>query len=1242
MLKTDDLPIFRFDGNVQLCNVSFNLHRHIKQFPLLASPLSHDHLMLFNELSIVSSIFANFVHLSVPFLPPSIAHVSVEDTTFRNLSSSALHSRQALCAFSQACSFESCLFGCVFDAFDGGITQSINSEHMPRLRFLNNSFSLCRRSSNIDIIGSEGNPQRPSRQSSLGSGINIFAWCEWTNSDGDPGGAISVKLSATQLDVSFCLFNGCHASQYGGAIYANGNSFVKITNCSFIKCEATSYDGGGLYIYQTKDYCLASDCFFHECKSSYSGGGLLLRLFGSNSFHGEDEHGEFTVINNCSLIVCTATERTGGGLSFRVASNFYAVAKSCSFYKCTTTYQGGGLSLELYDVKDESHKICSFFLFQKCSCTFLDSLGHDVYIIDPRQIVTETPFFLSYTTNPSEQSVHHNSSISSYEKDWLLDGLRLFVSSGGLLEEYCGLQRPSACKSIDYTLNARLSGVISCELVLLASSFDPQDIEALNRDIVVSGEDKRNTILSTTSASGSALFSAANGHLEARTFSIEHSNERRDVSLFAVSRGGVLDISEILIAPSADHTLSTPFTASLLVSRTGGIATLSGISVEGFFLSGVSVFSFDSSAVSENEDQRLTLDACTFCEVKRSGGEGGGVIGWEMGQQDILAINNCTFRDCETGNGSGGAINIEASATSEMRIGNESITLFESCLATEELATKGKGGGIFLCVGSESTGILLKELNFVNCRACKGSKFFMDVPDIRTALASNFLQFEIPQGEQSEEEFMGFEGGNRDYPIPLWFYLVDATSLVYVGGANSFDFDVCGYRNYPCCTIAFATSKRSDFVKQTFVLKCGFRWKEYLVLKDAEWHIYCEAASTEIEIGVEKTKESSSLVTTMAKTLMSNISFVIPSSLVSSTESLLTCTQSELSLENCSFFANANSNNKIGFCVMRGVGGKISLEGVTFKDLSFEIKQLLDFDARGGAEIELKMVSCRFENTTTNLESGLVQIRNIGKLSVGNSTFCMGEEPACALFEVSGVSVLNLENSTFSGVSRGAGCGGVIAGRVCEGNLMNISDCSFLSNNITEGGMKGGSLFVAVESSGSFVFDNNTVSESKVIAENGFGGGLFMTLEAINCVYSLKNVVFSENGAEKGRNVYLVCPTPRFVVEPGLFAGSAEKEMGEADMWVFDDVSTHKVDESMRKYLFVYDEQTMFVYTELGARMERCGTEVLPCLTMDEGFWKMAAIQTRMHIVRSVVVESEIKRIGLPLRIQGCEGKRPL
>ncbi|KAH7830107.1 putative Protein tyrosine and serine/threonine kinase [Monocercomonoides exilis] len=815
-----------------------------------------------------------------------------------------------------------------------------------------------------------------------------------------------------------------------------------------------------------------------ECNSTYSGGGLHVRLQTPISFQGEAEKIECTVINNCSFVTCSVAERTGGGLCFRPAPDVRTVSKSCIFYKCTASFQGGGLSLE-----------------------------------------------------------------------------PLFVKEEGLLSEHCGFQRSSACKTIDYALNTLFGGVASCKLVLLESSFDPQFVEATNRDIIVSGEDKGNTILSTTSASGSSLFVAANGHLEASTFSIEHSNERRDVSLFAVSRGGVLDLNDIMIASSADHTSSTHFTTSLFVFGTGGIATLSGISVERFFLLGVSAF---------------------------------------------------------------------------------------SCLASEKPAAQVKGGGIFLCIGSEPSGILLKELSFVSCRAWKGSKIFMDVPDIRTALASNFLQFEIPQGEQTEEEFMGFEGGNRDYPIPLYFYLVDVTLLTYIGGDNNFDFDVCGYRNYPCSTIAFAASKRSDFAKQTFVLKCGFLWKEYLVLKDSEWNIYCEAASTEIEIGVEEAKESSSLVTTMAKTLMSNISFVIPSSLGSCTESLMKCTQSELSLENCSFFANANSNNKIKFCVMRGVGGKISLEGVTFKDLSFEMKQLLDFDARGGAEIELKMVSCHFENTTTNLESGLVQIRNIGKLSVGNSAFCMSEEPACALFEVSGVSVLNLENSTFSGVSRGIGCGGVISGRVCEGDLMNISDCSFLSNNITGSGMKGGSLFVAVESSGSFVFDNNTVSESKVSAENGFGGGLFVTLEVANCVYSLKNIVFSENGAKKGRNLYLMCPTPRFVVELGLFAGSVEKEMRETDMWVFDDVSTHKVDESMRKYLFVFDEQTMFVDTELGARMERCGTEVLPCLTMDEGFGKMAAVHKRMHIVRSVVVESEIKRIGLSLKIQGCEKKSAL
>ncbi|KAH7815184.1 uncharacterized protein MONOS_8756 [Monocercomonoides exilis] len=544
--KAEDLPMLSFDGNVQLCNVSFNLRQRAQHFPLLASPLSYEHLELSSELSIVSCAFADFVHLSVPFLPPSIAHVSVEGATFRNVSSSALHPRQALCAFSQACSFESCLFGCVRDAFDGGITQSVNSEHVPRLHFLNNSFSLCQRTSNVNINGSEGNPQRPSRQTSLSSGMNAFAWCEWTDSTGDRGGAISIKTSAVELTINFCTFISCHASEYGGAIYAASNSYLSVANSSFVKCEATSFDGGGLYTQNISNFCLVSNCFFMECNSTYSGGGLHVRLQTPISFRGEAEKIEYTVINNCSFVTCSVAERTGGGLCFRPAPD-------------------------------------------KCSCSSSDAQGHDVFIDDQKDKISDSALFECYTSNPSEQRVCWRTSNNEFscKKDCILDGLTLFACSGGLLVEYCGLQRSSACKTIDYTLNTRLDGMASCKLVLLESSFDPQFIEAANRDIVISGEDKRNTILSTTSVSGSSLFAAANGHLEASTFSIEHSNERRDISLFAVSRGGVLDISEILIAPSADHTLSTPYTASLLVSGTGGIATLSGISAEGFFLSGV-------------------------------------------------------------------------------------------------------------------------------------------------------------------------------------------------------------------------------------------------------------------------------------------------------------------------------------------------------------------------------------------------------------------------------------------------------------------------------------------------------------------------------------------------------------------------------------------------------------------------------------------------------------------------------
>ncbi|KAH7817565.1 uncharacterized protein MONOS_18119 [Monocercomonoides exilis] len=217
-------------------------------------------------------------------------------------------------------------------------------------------------------------------------------------------------------------------------------------------------------------------------------------------------------------------------------------------------------------------------------------------------------------------------------------------------------------------------------------------------------------------------------------------------------------------------------------------------------------------------------------------------------------------------------------------------------------------------------------------------------------------------------------------------------------------------------------------------------------------------------------------------------------------------------------------------------------------------------------------------------------------------------------------SSLTATNSSFIGATRRNGNGGAISGTICNEAVCAVSECNFSSNACIDSHSRGGSIIVSVKKGGKFLFDSNEVMNSKVDAENGFGGGLHLSFEDLEVNYSMIAISFSGNQAHLGSDA------PRSQGDDYL-----------KTMWVINDESDPTISVSMLKYLFVSNDEIVFVDREESSNTAGCGNSNNPCQELAFGFSQMSSAKTTLSILKSADLSQPVHCEGEPLTICGVE-----
>jgi hypothetical protein len=192
--------------------------------------------------------------------------------------------------------------------------------------------------------------------------------------------------------------------------------------------------------------------------------------------------------------------------------------------------------------------------------------------------------------------------------------------------------------------------------------------------------------------------------------------ENIETPLFTCSSSGTLKISDISFMKEEDCSL---LGTSLILIKSGGIFNL--------FLTFFIIYL--GSGYFEKVSFNLFLSSTN-----------GSIINGIIINEKQVVIKGCSFSTISS-NKNGGAIYIELLSGGSFKVSNSddlTETIFSSCTANN-----GKGGGIYIKLGSVITGFLLEgDLSFSKCEALIGNNIYIESDDLKKSITLNSFKYD--------------------------------------------------------------------------------------------------------------------------------------------------------------------------------------------------------------------------------------------------------------------------------------------------------------------------------------------------------------------------------------------------------------------------------------------------------------------------------------------------------------------
>eukprot|EP00770_Monocercomonoides_exilis_P009237 MONOS_9191.1-p1 / transcript=MONOS_9191.1 / gene=MONOS_9191 / organism=Monocercomonoides_exilis_PA203 / gene_product=unspecified product / transcript_product=unspecified product / location=Mono_scaffold00370:49811-55918(-) / protein_length=1875 / sequence_SO=supercontig / SO=protein_coding / is_pseudo=false len=526
-----------------------------------------------------------------------------------------------------------------------------------------------------------------------------------------------------------------------------------------------------------------------------------------------------------------------------------------------------------------------------------------------------------------------------------------------------------------------------------------------------------------------------------------------------------------------------------------------------------------------------------------------------------------------------------------------SSVLFENN-SFSSIANTGSGeGGVARVILKENEEFVIKSTNVSSCSLSssngKGGFLYLNCENYDDNLfvgsddfhqKKDLFMFLIPYS--SFEIFISFEGfdvarcGSEEEPCKtMWKGMKnmetgDDTKTIQISGSTIIQ-DSFSMSNYQ---IKKASSMGEENVKAilNFEKAIGSQLEYFMV---NEIHLELSNIQLQLKLGFDNS----------AKTIISNIN-------------------GDLVITGCSFHSEAGINNGFDCVFVDAIGGSVEVN-----DLSIESSNV----GNSIFAINNAGVSCHFVNVRVKLlnESGgcLLLIKGSESTTKINEG---GEE---------GTNI-EIEKSSFSGIKRSDNGPSILESK-SEKKICLVVKESNITEDKAENSEKGGAIFFTLGSSGSMNMIDSKITNCNCSISSGKGGGVYLvTKERGDLNFSFVGMKFSDNGASVGKDIFIECYNITSQINETQFRFDLrENHYSRINAIYGIDECQYTVNTDLIRFVTIHQSDTIVVSGTNGSNDRQCGTNDLPCDSINHGLMHLTSeYVSLLYVDTNSVIGEEI------------------
>ncbi|KAH7831333.1 uncharacterized protein MONOS_12921 [Monocercomonoides exilis] len=464
----------------------------------------------------------------------------------------------------------------------------------------------------------------------------------------------------------------------------------------------------------------------------------------------------------------------------------------------------------------------------------------------------------------------------------------------------------------------------------------------------------------------------------------------------------------------------------------------------------------------------------------------------------------------------------------------------------------------------------------------------------------------------------------------LFMFLIPYNSMEIFISSEGFDVARCGSEEEPCKTmwkgmknVEKEIGNKTIQISGSTIIQDSFNMSNYQIKKGVKMGEEDTKAMLNFEKAIGSQLEY--IMVNDVHLELANIKLQLSSGFGNSAKTIISNKNGDLVISGCSFYSEAGVNNGFDCVFVDAIGGSVEVN-----DLSIELCNV----GNSIFVIHDAGVSCYFLNVRVELlnESGGCI------LSIKKS------EQGLKINEGVNEDGANIEigNSSFSGVKRSDNGPSILESKSDKKIDLVVKE-SNITEDKSEKSEKGGAIYFTLGSSGSMKMIDSTITNCNCSISEGKGGGVYLaTDERGELNFSFVGMKFSANTAKVGNDIFIECFNITSQIDETQFQFDLrENHYSRINAIYGIDSCEHKEDTDLIDFVTIHQSDTIVVSSAVGSNDRQCGTNALPCDSIEHGLVHLTSEYVSLLYVDAESVigrEINLEEMSLSSKSRGlCE-----